>query len=136
MRSRYVRFRRLPKLPERPSTRNDVATVVDSPQTTSHPGTFDDGTITSYGAAWRHTGITPRVNRYRGLRRSDSPQRDTVTRPTLIRWKEDDVEPLPSMAERSVGYREDGRLRPSPDASHRVRRERDEVGGALCRRLS
>jgi len=135
-RSWYVWFYQVPGLPEWMLTRNDMANMVDSLEITSNPGTFDEATINCYKAAWRHTGIKPRIHWYRGFRRSDSPPRDTVTRPTLICWGEDDIALLPSMAEESVGYCENGRLRMFPDASHWVHHERDEVTEALLRHLS
>ena len=102
---------------------------------TSNPGTFDAATIRRYRAAWRHTGVEPRVDWYRGFRRSERPPRDTVTQPTLVCWGEDDVGLVPSMAEKSLGYCEDGQLRTYPDASHWVHHEREEVTDALLRHL-
>ena len=135
-RSWYVWFYQVPKLPEWMLARNDMANMVDSLKITSNPGTFDEETIACYKAAWRHTGITPRINWYRGFRRSDSPPPDTVTQPTLICWGEDDIALLPSMAEKSLDYCEDGQLQMFPDASHWVHHERDKVSDALCRHLS
>ncbi|MFC6723668.1 alpha/beta fold hydrolase [Halobium palmae] len=135
-RSWYVWFYQVPKLPEWILTRNDMANMVDSLEITSNPGTFDEATIACYKAAWRHTGITPRINWYRGFRRSDSPSHNTVTQPTLICWGEDDIALLPSMAEKSVNYCENGQLQMFPGTSHWVHHERDEVTEALCRYLS
>lgn len=135
-RSWYVWFYQVPKLPEWMLARNDMANMVDSLEITSNSGTFSDETITKYKAAWRHTGITPRINWYRGFRRSNSPPRDTVTQPTLICWGEDDIALLPSMAEKSVDYCEDGQLQMFPGASHWVHHEREEVSESLRRHLS
>jgi pimeloyl-ACP methyl ester carboxylesterase len=117
-------------------TRNDMANMVDSLEITSNPGTFDEETISYYKAAWRHTGITPRINWYRGFRRSDGPPRDTVPQPTLICWGEDDIALRPAMAEQSVDHCEAGQLQRFPDTSHWVHLERDDVTDALCRHLS
>ena len=135
-RSWYVWFYQVPKLPEWLLRRKDMANMVDSLELTSNPGTFDEKTITCYKSAWRHTGIQPRINWYRGFRRSDSSQRDTVTQPTLICWGEDDIALLPSMAEKSIDYCDDGQLQRFPDASHWVHHERDEVTDTLLRHLS
>jgi pimeloyl-ACP methyl ester carboxylesterase len=135
-RSWYVWFYQIPKLPEWMLARNDMTNMVDSLEITSKPGTFDEETITYYKAAWRHTGVAPRINWYRGFRRSESPSRKTVAHPTLICWGEDDVALLPSMAQESVDYCEDGRLRLFSDVSHWVHRECDEVTEALRRHLS
>lgn len=110
--------------------------MVASLEYTSNPGTFDQETIRRYRAAWRHTGVSPRIHWYRGFRRSERPPRDTVSQPTLICWGEDDVALVPSMAEESVEYCENGQLRMFPDASHWVHHEREEVTEALLRHLS
>ena len=136
IRSWYVWFYQVPKLPEWMLNRNDMANMVDSLKLTSKPDTFDKETIIRYKAAWRHTGITPRINWYRGFLRSDRPPRDTVNQPTLICWGEDDIALLPSMAERSINHCEDGQLRMFPNTSHWVHNERDEVTEAVCRHLT
>lgn len=136
VRSWYVWFYQVPTLPEWLLSRNDMDNMVASLEITSNPGTFDEETIDRYRAAWRHTGVGPRVNWYRGFRRSESPPRDTVTQPTLICWGEDDIALLPSMAEQSADYCENGRLRMFPDTSHWVHHEREEVTEALLRHLS
>ncbi|MFC6827054.1 alpha/beta fold hydrolase [Halopelagius fulvigenes] len=136
LRSWYVWFYQVPKLPEWMLTRNDMANMVDSLEITSNSGTFDEETITCYKAAWQHTGIRPRIHWYRGFLRSESPPRNTVTQPTLICWGEDDIALLPSTAEKSVDYCEDAQLQMFPDASHWVHHERDEVTEALRRHLS
>ncbi|WP_423746324.1 alpha/beta hydrolase (plasmid) [Haladaptatus sp. SPP-AMP-3] len=136
VRSWYVWFYQVPTLPEWLLSRNDMDNMVASLEITSNPGTFDEETIDRYRAAWRHTGVGPRVNWYRGFRRSESPPRDTVTQPTLICWGEDDIALLPSMAEQSADYCENGRLRMFPKTSHWVHHEREEVTEALLRHLS
>lgn len=136
-RSWYVWFYQVPKLPEWLLSRDDMENMVASLEVTSNPETFDEETIHRYRAAWRHTGITPRINWYRGFRHSESPPRNIVTQPTLICWGEDDIALVPSMAEDSVGYCENGQLRMFSDASHWVHHdEREEVTEALLRHLS
>jgi pimeloyl-ACP methyl ester carboxylesterase len=135
-RSWYVWFYQLPTLPEWLLGRNDMANMVASLEVTSNAGTFDEATIARYKAAWRHTGIRPRLHWYRGFRRSDRPPRDTVSQPTLICWGADDIALRPAMAEKSVDRCETGRLRTFPDASHWVHHERADVTEALLRHLS
>jgi pimeloyl-ACP methyl ester carboxylesterase len=136
LRSWYVWFYQLPRLPEWLLGRNGMANMVDSLKLTSNPGTFDAETIRRYRAAWRHTGIGPRLDWYRGFRRSERSPRDTVTQPTLICWGEADIALRPSMAEASVDRCENGRLRTFPDASHWVHHEREEATEALLDHLS
>jgi pimeloyl-ACP methyl ester carboxylesterase len=135
-RSWYVWFYQVPKLPEWILGRNDMDNMAETLEVSSNPGTFDEETIERYRAAWRHTGIEPRINWYRGFRRSERPPRDTVPQPTLVCWGEDDVGLVPSMAEKSLDYCEDGQLRTYPDASHWVHHEREEVTDALLRHLA
>ncbi|WP_246988795.1 alpha/beta fold hydrolase [Halorientalis marina] len=135
-RSWYVWFYQVPKLPEWLLRRNDMDNMVDSLEITSNPGTFDAETIARYKAAWRHTGIEPRINWYRGFRRSENPSRNTVTQPTLICWGEDDIALVPSMAEKSIDHCENGELRMFPGASHWVHHECEEVTEAVLRHLS
>lgn len=134
-RSWYVWFYQIPKLPEWLLGRNDMSNMVDSLEITSNPGTFDDETIARYKAAWRHTGVAPRIHWYRGFRRSDPPTRDTVTQPTLICWGEGDIALLPDMANKTVDYCENVELRTFPDASHWVHHERTEVTTLLTQHL-
>jgi pimeloyl-ACP methyl ester carboxylesterase len=135
-RSWYVWFYQVPRLPEWLLRRNDMANMVDSLEITSNPGTFDDETIAHYKTAWQHTGIEPRINWYRGFWESESPSRTTIPQPTLVCWGEDDIALVPSMAEKSVDYCDNGQLRKFPDASHWVHNEREEVTEMLLRHLS
>jgi pimeloyl-ACP methyl ester carboxylesterase len=135
LRSWYVWFYQVPKLPEWLLGRNDMANMVDSLKITSHEGTFDTETIERYKAAWQNTGIKPRINWYRGFRRSDRPPRDTITHPTLICWGEDDIALRPLMADKSLNYCENGQLRMFPDASHWVHHEREDVSEELVQHL-
>jgi pimeloyl-ACP methyl ester carboxylesterase len=137
LRSWYVWFYQLPKLPEWALGRNDMDGMVSSLELSSKAGTFDEAAIRRYRASWEHTGIEPRINWYRGFRRSETPPRDTVTQPTLICWGEDDIALLPSMAERSLDYCEDGQLRSFPAASHWVQHDESAaVTDALLDHLS
>lgn len=135
-RSWYVWFYQFPKLPEWLLRRNGMNNMVATLEVSSNEGTFDDEAIARYQAAWQHTGIEPRINWYRGFRRSERPPRNTVVQPTLICWGEDDVGLVPSMAERSLDYCETGRLRTFPDASHWVHHEREAVTDELLDHLS
>ncbi|WP_199517489.1 alpha/beta fold hydrolase [Haloferax sp. Atlit-12N] len=135
-RSWYVWFYQLPRLPEWILSWNDASRMVAALEKTSNPGTFDRETIDRYRAAWRHTGIGPRIDWYRGFLRTESPPREVVTQPTLVCWGEDDIALVPSMAKQSIDYCEDGRLRTFPDASHWVHHEREEVTDELIRHLS
>ncbi|MFC4407233.1 alpha/beta fold hydrolase [Haloarchaeobius iranensis] len=135
-RSWYVWFYQLPRLPEWLLRRNGMANMVDSLEITSNPDTFDEATIDRYRAAWEHTGIGPRIDWYRGFRRSEQPPNTTVTQPTLVCWGEDDIALVTSMAEESIDRCEDAQLRRFPDASHWVHHEREGVTDALVRHLS
>ncbi|WP_350355279.1 alpha/beta fold hydrolase [Haloglomus salinum] len=135
-RSWYVWFYQVPRLPEWLLERNDMDNMVDTLEISSKPGTFDEETIERYKAAWQHTGIRPRINWYRGFRRSGRPSQETVSQPTLICWGEDDVGLVPSMAEKSVERCANGEIRMFSNASHWVHLEREEVTEELIRHLA
>ncbi|WP_408960384.1 alpha/beta fold hydrolase [Natrinema sp. 74] len=135
-RSWYAWFYQIPTLPEWVLGRNDMENMVASLEVSSNSGTFDDETICRYKAAWRHTGVGPRINWYRGFLRSDAPPRNTVSQPTLICWGEDDIALVPSMATKSLDYCEDGQLRMFSDTSHWVHHEREEVTEEMLQHLS
>lgn len=135
-RSWYVWFYQVPRLPEWLLERNNMDNMVETLKISSKPGTFDEETIDRYKAAWRHTGIQPRINWYRGFRRSERSSRETVPQPTLICWGEDDVGLIPSMAEKSIEKCDNGELRMFSDTSHWVHHERAEVTEALISHLA
>ncbi len=137
VRSWYVWFYQIPKIPEWILSRNDAERMVEPLEVTSNPETFDEETIRRYRSAWRHTGVGPRIDWYRGFRRSDAPERDTVPQPTLICWGENDIALVPSLAEKSVEYCEQAQLRTFSEASHWVHHDESEaVTEALLRHLS
>ena len=130
-------FYQVPKVPEWILGRNDMENMVASLELTSNPETFDEETINLYREAWRHTGIGPRIDWYRGFRRSGRPPRNIITQSTIVCWGEDDIALVPSMAESSIDYCENGQLRKFPDASHWVHHdEREEVTQALLHHFS
>lgn len=135
-RSWYVWFYQVPRLPEWLLRRNDMHNMAETLKVSSKTGTFDGETIDIYKTAWRHTGIQPRINRYRGFRRSELPSRETAHQPTLICWGEDDVGLIPAMAEKSIERCDDGQLRMFSNASHWVHNERTEVTEALLSHLA
>jgi pimeloyl-ACP methyl ester carboxylesterase len=105
MRSWYMFFFQLPKLPEWWIARNDFAALGRALRATSRPGTFTDADIAVYKSALREPGaLTAGINYYRAnvfslLRRrpgagGHTPQ-ERIRVPTLFVYGERDVAIIP-----------------------------------------
>lgn len=138
LKSWYVPYFQLPRLPEWGCRYDDFRALVGAMDEYARPGTFDQSDWERYRAAWRQPGaIRAMIDWYRALvRYLDLPSRTRVTAPTLIVWGEDDQGLVPELAGRSVAYCEDGRLERFPDASHWIHHEfPDRIAGILVEHL-
>ena len=127
-RSWYILLFQLPWLPEWLNRRRDYEGMARFLRQAS-PGTFSDADMDRYRAAWSRPGaLGAMLDWYRAAvqHRPDLPG-TTVEQPTLVIWGEDDDALLPELAERSVGFCENGRLERFPDATHWVTHERPEA---------
>jgi pimeloyl-ACP methyl ester carboxylesterase len=124
LKSWYVFFFQLPRLPEWLHRRGDFRPLVWGLQS-SKPGTFTERDLDRYRAAWdRERGVTGMVNWYRALfRHPEEPPRERINAPTLVIWGEGDKYLLPKMAPESIEYCEDGRLERIPEGTHWVHHE-------------
>jgi pimeloyl-ACP methyl ester carboxylesterase len=137
VKSRYMLYFQLPRVPEWILARNDGARLATALEESANPGTFDEETLRRYRMSWRHNGVGPMLDWYRAaLRRPDEPPRETVPQPTVLCWGAKDKALVSSMARGSIDYCEDGRLKMFPDGSHWVHREREAVTDALLEHLS
>jgi pimeloyl-ACP methyl ester carboxylesterase len=138
LKSWYMFYFQLPRLPEWLSARDDFGFWTDTLRKTSRPGTFSDADLRRYRAAWSRSGApTAMINWYRALfRHRETPPRETVAAPTLIVWGERDDFLLPEMATESLGYCPNGRLERLPDATHWLHHEYpDRIGDLLLDHL-
>ncbi|MEZ3114681.1 alpha/beta fold hydrolase [Halobaculum sp. MBLA0147] len=127
LRSWYVAAFQVPKLPEFGLGANDAAGLARVLDGSAHEGTFSDGDLDRYRAAWTGGpgGVSGMVNWYRAAARYGmDPPSERVAQPTLICWGEDDDALVPEMAAESLDFCVDGRLERYPSASHWVHLER------------
>jgi pimeloyl-ACP methyl ester carboxylesterase len=124
LRSLYMLYFQLPRLPEWSSRRNEFGRFVETMQGSAVRDAFTDRDMDRYRSAWREGSVTGMLNWYRAMTRHGSaPPRAEVAAPTLVMWGEQDSAILPELAEESVEYCADGRLERFPDATHWVQHE-------------
>jgi len=87
LRSWYVLFFQLPRLPEAVLRRRDFAAMRRSLTASSAPGTFSDEDLDRLAADWARPGaLTAMLNYYRALRRKSRREPARVTPRTLVIW--------------------------------------------------
>ena len=132
LRSWYVAFFQLPRLPEARLTADGARALREALRETSRKGTFTEADLDRYAKAWLQPGaMTAMLNWYRALRlpRRAPPR---VAIPTLILWGRRDHALQPGLAEASLALCDDGRIEWFPQATHWVQHEAaDGVNAAL-----
>jgi len=126
IRSTYIYFFQLPKLPEWILSRHNGRVLADSLCRSSRLGTFSDEDLDRYREAWSQPGaITSMVNWYRALARRPFriPKSPTIHPPTLILWGVNDAALGMHLAEASLRLCEDGQLIFHTDATHWIQHE-------------
>lgn len=134
LRSWYVGFFQLPRLPEAAFSRHNFAVGRTSLVRSSRPGTFTREDLGRYRDAWSHPGtVTAMINWYRAfVRYRPAIPKAQVHAPTRILWGKRDRFLLPEMAQRSVHYCDRAELTYFPDATHWLHHEEpDAVNAAL-----
>lgn len=129
LRSWYVFFFQLPRLPEAMFRRRDWQRLARALEQTSRPGTFTEADLDHYRRAWSEPGaITSMVHWYRAaLRHPPRPMADPRVRvPTLILWGARDHFLARDLAERSLALCDAGRLEWFEGATHWVQHEEPE----------
>lgn len=125
LRSWYVLFFQLPKLPELLAPVGDWAVLERTIRSTSLPGTFSETDMERYRAAWSvPDAYRSMVNWYRAVvRERPKPTRDAVEVPTLVVWGTNDRFLRPTMARESLSYCSDAHIRTFEGATHWVHHE-------------
>jgi len=126
LRSAYVGFFQLPRVPERVLGASRFRGLRAMMARTGRGDTFAPGELDRYAEAWAHPGsLTGMLHYYRALRhRTPSPGR--IVPPTLVIWAEHDVALGRGLAEASVKRCTDGRLLVIPGTSHWLQLEEPE----------
>jgi pimeloyl-ACP methyl ester carboxylesterase len=135
LRSWYIFFFQIPRLPEFLLTVGNARNTVRALLRSSNPGSFTDADLAHYVRAWKQPGaMTGMLNWYRSIvQRPPRPAEDSrVHVPTLIIWGKNDVALVPEGAEQSLKYCDDGRLVMLENATHWVQDdEPDKVNELL-----
>jgi len=134
LRSWYVAFFQIPWLPEWLLSRNGFALMRQALQASARPGTFSQGDIEDYVAAWSQPGsLSAMLGWYRTFMRASllSPRRATrlpiYEMPAQIIWGERDTALGVELGEASAKLLKHGRLLRLPQATHWVHHEFPEV---------
>jgi len=129
MRSWYMFFFQLPKLPEAMLSFGTFSRTAASLKKSSRPGTFTEEDLVRYIAAWSEPGApTGMINWYRALMRVQ-PARLVSPRvkiPTLMIWGAQDRFLGRELAQPSIDMCDQGRLEFIEEATHWVQHEEPE----------
>jgi len=126
MRSWYMFFFQLPRLPESFIGADNFSKFAGMLRETAVPGTFSDEEIAGYIEAWSQPGaLTSMVNWYRaGLwAQPKKPTADKITIPVLLIWGTQDHALGTELIEPSLAYCEDGRAVRIESGTHWVNHE-------------
>ena len=125
LRSWYIAYFQLPRVPEWSLSRNQYALLKRALQRTSLPGAFTDEDLARHVEAWSQPGaLTAMLGWYRAVwqsRRQLLASRahfNRITTPALILWGERDLALGVELAEASVPHLADGRLVRYPELTH------------------
>ncbi len=139
LKSWYIRFFRLPLLPELTSRLFDCALLERTLVKTSRRGTFSAEDIRQYKSAWEQPGaIRSMINWYRAYswgKSSKVPIR--IELPTLLIWGKKDAFLSARMAQPSIDLCPNGKLVMIEKATHWVHHEKpDEVNELIWKFIS
>lgn len=137
LRSAYVSFFQIPWLPEAVLRAGDFRLMKRAMRTSSRPGTFSEGDLDRYRAAWAEPGaLTAMLNWYRALRRSPVAA-NRVAVPAFVIWGCRDRFLQRGLAEASLALCDHGRVLWLEDATHWVQHEEpDRVNAAMLEFLA
>lgn len=133
LRSWYMAFFQIPRLPEWRFSSDNFAEGVRALVASSRPGTFTAGDLEQYRKAWSNPGaVTAMINWYRAFFRArpSRPSDMQVRVPTRILWGQRDRFLLPEMAQESVAFCDSAELTYFPDATHWLQHEEPEAVNA------
>ena len=133
LRSWYIAFFQIPRLPEWRFSSNNFSAGVKALVASSRPGTFTPEDLEQYRKAWSNPGtVTAMINWYRAFFRARAPLPTDmqVHVPTCILWGRRDMFLLPEMAQESVQYCDSAELTYFPEATHWLHHEEPEAVNA------
>lgn len=133
LRSLYVGFFQIPRLPEALLSASGHRSLKDAIVRTSRPGTFSDEDVAQYEKAWSQPGaLTTMLNWYRALPFRPAMKDPAVRAPTLVIWGTRDRFLEKGLAEASLALCTSGSVRWIESATHWVQHEEpDAVNAAM-----
>ena len=137
LKSWYMFFFQIPRLPEAVIRRNHYAAAARSLVATSRPGTFSQADLDRYVEAWSRTdGLRTMIHWYRALGQKPSRMGNPRVRmPLLMIWGARDRFLGREVAQPSIALCEDGRLEFIEEASHWVQHEEPARVNALLEKF-
>lgn len=140
LKSWYIFFFQIPKLPEYFLGRRNYRTLVKALCSRSRKGTFSDQEIEIYRQAWQQPGaLTAMLNWYRAVFRTPSKPIKTprIKVPTLLVWGAKDHALGREMAQPSIDLCDEGQLAFIEEAGHwALREESRKVNELVCEFLA
>ena len=129
LRSWYIFFFQIRRLPEWLLSRGNFALLRGAFAVSAPRGLFTEDEFRHYCEAWSEPGaLTPMLDWYRAFRHFRARNTDLVVRqPTLILWGDRDLYLAFGLAEASLAFCADGRLRRIEGASHWLQHEGPEM---------
>lgn len=130
LRSSYMLFFQLPRLPEKLLAYNDFEEFANGLVKTSRPGSFTEEDLERYKEAWSQpNAVTTMINWYRAMRKGpkDIVESSHVTPPVRIIWGVGDAFLSKASARTSLEYCRSGELIFVSDATHWVVHEQPEI---------
>ncbi len=133
LKSWYMFFFQIPRLPEAAIRRNHYAAAARSLVATSRPGTFSQADLDRYIEAWSRTdGLRTMIHWYRAIGQKPSRMGNPRVRvPLLMIWGARDRFLGRELAQPSIDLCDDGRLAFIEEASHWVQHEEPARVNAL-----
>lgn len=134
LRSWYMGFFQIPRLPEAMLRRKDFSATKAALRASARPGTFSDEDLDRYARAWSQPGAFEAmlgwyravwVTRRQVLAHTERLERITVS--ALVLWGERDTALIPEFAAASGQYLQAGRVITLPEATHWLHMEFPEV---------
>lgn len=127
LRSTYVAFFQLPRVPEAVLRARRFAALRASMRREAGENAFGPGALDRYAEAWAHPGsLTGMLNYYRALRHRKAGTPSRIAPRTLILWGENDRYLEHHVAERSLELCDAGRLVVIEGSTHWLQLERPD----------